>query len=516
VPVKPWPLSLATRASVPYALLALSMSMVISCVSVAGERDASAPLDAGERDTTSLLREGAAADASAVPLASRMPAPTPTEPSASVTTSPLPALAAAALPAPASTAPSTPTPAATQAPAPPLLGAQPSGAPVGSAGASPAPAGASAAPATETGGAATAVLVGDGSGLDQRTRRKLDAILRNTVKNRGVAGLQAAVRLPSGETWLGSAGKAEMAAARPIADDTQFAIASVTKTFVAALILQLAEEGKVELDAPFGTYFQDAPRSKKVTLRQLLSHTSGIYNYWQHPRYLAITRAWWETPDATGLKARDHVWTYEEMMGLVKGGYFKPGKDFAYSNTNYLILRRVAEAVEGKPIHKQLRQRFFEPLGMEHTVYQPAETPDAGAAHGHWNYGTGYTDHTRESTIVPFMAAVTVADAAGAMASTAHDLAIWAAALYGGEVLSADSLAQMTTFLQPGFYGLGTDVALFAGNRGHGHRGGIRGYDSSMWYFPSSGVSVVLLSNRGNWMDDEPMTKLVKAVLGPG
>jgi D-alanyl-D-alanine carboxypeptidase len=352
--------------------------------------------------------------------------------------------------------------------------------------------------------------------LDARTRHKLAAILRNTVQKDGVAGLQAAVRLPSGETWLGSAGKAEMAPARAIADDTQFAIASVTKTFIAALILQLAEEGKVDLDAPFGTYFENAPRSKKVTLRQLLSHTSGIYNFWENQRYLDITGAWVETPDAEGLAAREHTWTYEEMMGLVKGGYFKPGKNYHYSNTNYLILRRVAEAVEGKPIHKQLRQRFFEPLGMTHTVYQPAETPASDAAHGHWNYGTGYIDHTRESTVVPFTAAVTVADAAGAMASTAHDLAIWADALYGGDVLSADSLDQMTTFLQPGLYGLGTDVAIFAGHRGHGHRGGIRGYESSMWYFPASDVSVVLLSNQGNWITDEPMTKLVKALLGSG
>jgi D-alanyl-D-alanine carboxypeptidase len=202
------------------------------------------------------------------------------------------------------------------------------------------------------------------------------------------------------------------------------------------------------------------------------------------------------------------------MMGLVKNGYFKPGADYHYSNTNYLILRRVAEAVEGKPIHKQLRQRFFKPLGMDHTVYQPAERPAPGAAHGHWNYGSGYIDHTRDASVVPFMAAVTVADAAGAMASTADDLATWAEALYGGKILSAAATREMTTFLRPGFYGLGADVAVFAGHRAHGHRGGIRGYESSMWYFPESGVSIVLLSNQGNWITDEPMNKLVKAVLG--
>jgi CubicO group peptidase (beta-lactamase class C family) len=100
------------------------------------------------------------------------------------------------------------------------------------------------------------------------------------------------------------------------------------------------------------------------------------------------------------------------------------------------------------------------------------------------------------------------------MASTAGDLATWASALYGGDVLSPEMREEMTTILRPGLYGLGTDVAVFAGHRGYGHRGGIRGYESSMWYFPESGVSVVLLSNQGNWLTDQPMEKLVKTVLG--
>ena len=118
------------------------------------------------------------------------------------------------------------------------------------------------------------------------------------------------------------------------------------------------------------------------------------------------------------------------------------------------------------------------------------------------------------SRIVPFMAAASVADAAGAIASTAKDLGTWAAALYGGELHSAKSLEQMTTFLAAGTYGLGTDVAVFNGHRAHGHRGGLRGFESSMWYFPKTGVSVVLLSNQGNWFTDVPMQKLVKAALG--
>jgi D-alanyl-D-alanine carboxypeptidase len=339
------------------------------------------------------------------------------------------------------------------------------------------------------------------------------------VEKKGVAGLQVAIRLPSGETWLSAAGNAEFEPDRAIEDDTQFAIASVTKTFVAALILDLAQEGKVDLDAPYGRYFRNGPRKDRVTLRQLLSHTSGIYNFWAHPRYTKVTEAWWKRPDAGGLNARSHEWTYEEMMRLVKGGVFKPGRGYGYSNTNYVILGKVAEAVEGKPLYRQLRQRFLRPLGLDDTVYQPDEKPRNEAAHGHWPAGAGFIDHTRDSDYVPFMAAASIAGPAGAMASTARDLATWAAALYGGDVLSERMLRQMTTMREPGWYGLGTDVAVLAGQRAYGHRGGIRGFESAIWYLPDSGVSIALLSNHGNWYTletgfstDVPIGRLVKAV----
>lgn len=354
----------------------------------------------------------------------------------------------------------------------------------------------------------------DGPALDEKTKAKLQKIIDNQHANKRVAGLQVAVRMADGQTWLGSAGKAEFSPDRALDDDDQLAIASITKTFIAALILQLADEGKIDLDAPFGEYFRDAPRKDNATVRQLLSHTSGIYNFWANPRYGEITKAWWQNPTAGGQKSRSKQWTYDEMMGLVRAGSFKPGEDYQYSNTNYLILGKVAEAVEGKPLHRMLNQRFFKPLGLKNTIYQPAQKPRTDAAHGHWDWGAGWTDHTQGSRYVPFMAAASIADAAGAMASTAQDLSIWASALYGGEVLSDEMLAEMLTFRRPGFYGLGTYPASFAGNRGVGHRGGIRGYESAMFYFPQEEVTIVLLSNQGNWGTDAPMNKLVRAVLG--
>jgi D-alanyl-D-alanine carboxypeptidase len=340
--------------------------------------------------------------------------------------------------------------------------------------------------------------------------------MRRTTGQKRVAGLQVAVRLPDGQTWLGDAGEAEFAPPRPIADDTVFSIASVSKTFIAALILKLAEEGRLDLDVPFGTYWTDAPRKDSVTIRQLLSHTSGIYNYFENPRYLAVSRAWLRTTPtpADSLLSREHHWTYQDIMSLVKTGYCRAGECYHYSNTNYVILGKIAEVVGGAPLHVQLRERFFEPLGLRDTVYQPAEQPPPDAAHGHWDYGVGYADHTRDARLRPFMAALTAADAAGAIASTARDLSVWAAALYGGQVLSPASLAQMTTMLPEGLYGLGTDVAVFAGHRAYGHRGGLRGFEASMWYFPAEGVAIVLLSNQGNWLTDTPMTKIAGAVLG--
>jgi CubicO group peptidase (beta-lactamase class C family) len=110
------------------------------------------------------------------------------------------------------------------------------------------------------------------------------------------------------------------------------------------------------------------------------------------------------------------------------------------------------------------------------------------------------------------MSAASIASSAGAIASTARDLAVWARALYGGELLSPESVREMTTFLPEGTYGLGTDVAFFAGKRAVGHRGGLRGFESSMWYFPSEDVSVVLLSNQGNWITDTPFERIASAV----
>ena len=200
----------------------------------------------------------------------------------------------------------------------------------------------------------------EASPLDRATRHTLERILRDTVRTEGIAGLSVAVRSASGATWTGVAGHAEFSPSRTIKPDTVFSIASVSKTFVAALILQLADEGKLSLDDSFGDYAPEVPGGKGVTIRQLLSHTSGIYDYFENPRYLRISGAWFDQPDATGLASRDHRWTFDEIMRLVRSPYCRPGRCYHYSNTNYVILgargeRRWRRAPPGAPARSLLR-----------------------------------------------------------------------------------------------------------------------------------------------------------------
>jgi D-alanyl-D-alanine carboxypeptidase len=318
--------------------------------------------------------------------------------------------------------------------------------------------------------------------------------------------MAVAVRLPGGQTHVFLSGHASLSPDRPVTRQTVFAVASVSKTFVAALILQLAEEDRLSLDDVIGRYVPGAPKARSATIRQLLSHRSGIYDYFESPRY---AREVFADPDRR--------WTYEDIMGLVKSGYCPAGQCYHYSNTNYVILGRIAEVVTGRPLHELLRERFFDPLGLDDTVLQPFEPTPRDAAHGHWTSAFGVTDHTRDSEVIPHMAAASVANAAGAIASTARDLVRWTAALYGGDVLSRRSRKLMAHVQPPDAYGLGTRRAWFAGRPALGHRGGIRGFESSIWYFPRDDLSIAITSNRGLWTPDVVVVpRVLKILSGPG
>lgn len=339
--------------------------------------------------------------------------------------------------------------------------------------------------------------------IDAALAGRLQAAVDDARQRVPVPGLSVAIRLPSGELWSGVSGLASLRPEREVTPDTVFAVASITKTFVTALILQLAEEGVLSLDDPLADYLPDFPRAGRITLRHLLSHTSGVFNFFEDPRYNRQVFA-----------DRGRRWTFEGILGFVRAPYCAPGACFHYSNTNFVLLGKVAEEATGQALATQLRARFFDPLDLEHTVFQPDEPTPRDAAHGHLAYGDGFIDQTGPGRVIPNLSAVTVAWAAGAIASTPTDLARWAAALYGGRVLSPESTAQMLTFRPRDAYGLGTRTAVFRGRVAVGHLGGIRGFENAMWHFPAEGLTIVVLSDRGMWRTDRVVIRLLRTLLG--
>ncbi|MBA3307737.1 MAG: beta-lactamase family protein [Chloroflexi bacterium] len=324
------------------------------------------------------------------------------------------------------------------------------------------------------------------SGFDPLTEAQLQAAVDDTRRQRPIPGISAAIHLGDGTRWEGVSGRGEMGtSAWPVEPSTPFVIASITKTFVAAAILQLADEGLLEVDDPLGRWLPDHPRGATVTLRHLLAHTSGEANYFTHPDYERLV-----------FGRPKHHWTSAEIMELVGAPRFAPGTDYEYSNTNYVLLGLVLEAATGESVSSIIRQRFLDPLSLRETSFQGEEVAPSEPAHAYLRLDGTWTGFDDGTSLRPHTSAATVAWAAGAMVSSARDLATWARALYGGHVLSAESLAQMVSFGEDG-YGLGAKTYLMGGRTAWGHGGSLRGAEATLRYLPSLDAAVVVLWNRG-------------------
>ena len=183
--------------------------------------------------------------------------------------------------------------------------------------------------------------------------------LQNAIDSQRVAwkvpGVSAAVILGDGSRWAGVSGRSSVVPDQSVAPATSFVVGSITKTFVASLILELRDDGLLALDDPLSLWLPDYPNSAGITLRQLLSHTSGVFDYFAHPDY----------PEAV-FSDPSRSWAPEEILATFPHApYFAPGTGYRYSNTNFVLLGLVAEAAGGAPIGQQLRTRFWQPLGLE-------------------------------------------------------------------------------------------------------------------------------------------------------
>ncbi len=339
--------------------------------------------------------------------------------------------------------------------------------------------------------------------FDERTQAALQAVLDRARARIPTPGISVAIRTRDGRVWQGVSGDRQLSPRRPVDTDTVFSIASITKTFVTATIMQLVAEGRLGLDDRLSRYLPDFPRAKRITIRQLLAHTSGVFNYFESAAY---QRAAYRDPSRR--------WTTRQILRFTGPAYCDPGDCFHYSNTNFVLLGEVIREVTGRPVATVIRERFLDPLGLAHTGYQPQDATPRDAAHGHlWGGGDRFYDWTGSSRQVPTMSVATLASSAGAMFANAGDLARWVMALYGStDVVDAALLDEMLTFRKRDEYGLGTRTRIFDGRRAVGHGGSLRGYEDQAWYFPDEGVSIVLLSNRGLYLPDRTVRQLARTL----
>jgi D-alanyl-D-alanine carboxypeptidase len=336
----------------------------------------------------------------------------------------------------------------------------------------------------------SAVLAGAGHAaqpVSAALAEQLQAVLDRVRASYPVPGLQGAVILPDGASWTGASGRSEIGpTGRTATADTSFVVGSITKTFVATLIVELAREGRLSLDDALSRWLPRYPKAAAITLRQLLNHTSGVYNYFEHPRYEALV-----------FKRPNHRWTTSEILALTGKPYFAPGESYHYSNTNYVLLGLVAEQITGRSLAAEIRRRFLVPLGMDRTHFQGEEPVPVRGAMGYlYAAGGAFKGLWDGSSERPNTSAASVAWAAGAMVSTARDLATWAHALYSGGVLPTEWLNQMLSFGSYG-YGLGVRSVTIAGQPAWGHAGSLRGFTAATWYLPLQQVTVSVTTNRG-------------------
>ncbi|MGD0408357.1 MAG: serine hydrolase domain-containing protein [Candidatus Limnocylindrales bacterium] len=331
--------------------------------------------------------------------------------------------------------------------------------------------------------------------LDPAKATALQAALNGIRSGGKYPGVSAAIVFPDGSTWTGVSGAAILSPATPLTTDTLFSVGSISKTFVAALVCRLAMAGTIGLDDPLSSYVPTFPNAASITIQELLDHTSGIRDIVDPTYSAAFSAAILAHPGAT--------WTAAQVLAQVGPRYFAPGTGYHYSNTDFILLGEVVEKATGQTVAALVRSMFLTPLGLDHTYLQTEEQAQGPEAHGYMGTASTKPRDNSAGSMLPFTAEATAFGFAGAYVSTASDLALWANALYSGDVLDLATLASMVDIspsmafkVKPSYpYGFGFEETTMAGQLAWGHRGHLDGFWSAMEYLPAYHVTVVVLTN---------------------
>ncbi|MFJ6454775.1 serine hydrolase domain-containing protein [Paenarthrobacter sp. NPDC091669] len=353
----------------------------------------------------------------------------------------------------------------------------------------------------------------------------LRAEFERTAKELLVPGAMVLLQTPGG-SLTASYGTGTRGADRAVSAEDHIRVGSVTKTWTTTVVLQLVQEGKLALEDPVSKYRPDVPNGDAITVEQMLTMRSGLFNYTET---LELNTAMDQDPQK--------VWQPEELLALAFAHppYFAPGQGFHYSNTNTVLLGLISEKVEGKTLPTLFKERIFEPLGLKGTVFPELSSSAIPEPHPHgYFYGDNVLtmtnpalpDQMQKEAMAGDLAPNDVTDgnpswawAAGSGISTAADLKILGEALVNGKLLKPELQQKRLDSVTPtnpdnpggASYGLG--IAKF-GNL-YGHTGELPGFNTFMGNDPVNSVTLVVWTNLAPAADGrDPATTIARTLIG--
>jgi D-alanyl-D-alanine carboxypeptidase len=319
------------------------------------------------------------------------------------------------------------------------------------------------------------------SKLPSELRQKIDRAAQEVLAQTGAPSASIAVVKDAEIAYVRAYGSARLEPPTPARPEMRYSIGSISKQFTSAAVLLLAEEGKLSLDDPVGKYIPNLTRANEVTIRQLLSHTSGYQDYWPQdyvPPFM--------TRPVTADKILD-LWARKALD-------FDPGTQWQYSNTNYVIAGVIVEKVSGQPLLLFLNERVFAPVGMQRVENIDLKGLGPEDATGYMRYALGpLRVAPKEGPGWLF--------AAGELAMPANELAKWDISMLRQRLLKPASYKEMETEvrLKDGSgtgYALGLQTGSINGHRVVRHGGEVSGYTAANVVFPDENIAIVVLTNQ--------------------
>lgn len=339
--------------------------------------------------------------------------------------------------------------------------------------------------------------------FSQTLPEKLDAVTDSLMTATKIPGM--IVSLVCGDfQWEKAKGFADVNGNVPMTLNKTFRIGSVTKTFTITALLQLVDEGLVNLDDPVNKYFEGIPNGDRVTVRMLADMTSGIFNYSETQEF-----------EDSLINTPHKIWKSEELLEMAFRNpvYFEPGTEFHYSNTNTIIIGMLIEKLTGKSLSQNMYDRIVNPLGLKNTYVPENYVIPGDYAHGYNNNG--------DSLTIPYVDVTEMYDpswagAAGDIISNVNDLKIYIRAMAKNQLYSPKMQAERMKWIPfiSESAGLKYGLGMFEIEGSYiGHNGGIPGFANVTAYSPSQDCSIIVMYNAKFNLTADPLAKRIIQIM---